>query len=148
MTIKELVAAIAVKHKGRIDVNPPATAQDIASFEHKAGFKLPADFIEFYSICNGFICDEDIFQISKLEDMLDYQSDYGPDWVKFSDYMINSDLWYLRVLGDNQYEILNHPQGVRLTNKLSDYLHAHLMGDVFDPGGIYEWQEAIIAKSS
>jgi cell wall assembly regulator SMI1 len=62
MTIKELILAIAEKHsEAGITVNLPASSDDILRFEGKIGFSLPNDFREFYSICNGFSCEEDIF---------------------------------------------------------------------------------------
>ncbi len=87
--MKELVSAIAFKHKEQgITVHPPASVDDIHHFEAAIGVNLPQDFIEFYSICNGFECNEDIFNFSPLEDILSHTNNYGKNWFYFSEYMI------------------------------------------------------------
>jgi len=64
MTIKEIISAIEQKHmETGITFNPPATETEIQSFESQIGFELPADFRMFYLICNGFACEEDIFNM-------------------------------------------------------------------------------------
>ena len=67
MTAKELISAIEARHKkSGIIINPPASHSRIQNFEKKLGFELPPDFKEFYSICNGFECNEDIFEMIAL----------------------------------------------------------------------------------
>ncbi|MGN7787717.1 SMI1/KNR4 family protein [Niabella sp. 22666] len=107
MKIKDLIQSITEKHHSYgIDVNPPATTEMIRIFEQQMGFPLPADFVAFYTTCNGFGCTEDIFNIIPLQEIRN-ASDYGPNWFTFSEYMIYSDCWRLRYLNNGQYEIFN-----------------------------------------
>ena len=146
MTMKELVSAIALKHqKQGITIYPPASVDAITRFETAIGFNLPKDFIEFYSICNGFECNEDIFNFSPLEDILSHASNYGKNWFYFSEYMIYSDMWFLRKKYSGAYEIVNSggEKETILTSSLCEFLERFLKGNVFDDNGLYEWQEEI-----
>jgi len=97
MLIREVIAAVYQKHKDYgITLHPPASEQAIQEFERKLGFLLPADFKEFYSICNGFECTEDIFKMVALEDALLHKQDYGENWFHFADYMNYCEMWSLR----------------------------------------------------
>jgi cell wall assembly regulator SMI1 len=141
MTIKELILAIAEKHsEAGITVNRPASSDDILRFEGKIGFSLPNDFREFYSICNGFSCEEDMINIIPLNDI----DHYGKGWFYFSEYMIYSDMWMLQKVNGSQYQIANGSyKNIVLTNFLSDFLKRFLRGNVFDKGGLYDWQEEL-----
>ncbi|TDQ11017.1 DUF6896 domain-containing protein [Pedobacter metabolipauper] len=145
MNLTELISAIEQKHKNDgIEVNPPASQQQIDDFQRKIGFPLPHDFIEFYKICNGFYCNEDIFNMKSIEDMLEDPDDYVHSWFYFSDYMINSDLWLLRLNSDGHYEIFNVSDiEIVLTSSLNEFLEHFLQGNVFDKGGLYDWQEKL-----
>jgi cell wall assembly regulator SMI1 len=73
MSIREILEAIYQKHKDSgIELNTPASEQEIQEFEKKIGFPLPDDFKEFYSICDGFECSEDMFRFISLQDALRY----------------------------------------------------------------------------
>ena len=37
-----------------LHIGPPATAEEIAAFEAKAGFRFPEEFHDLYRSCNGF----------------------------------------------------------------------------------------------
>lgn len=145
MTMREVISAIELKHKeSGITINPPACELDIHSFEKKIGFELPADFKEFYSICNGFECTEDIFKMISLDYALTYQQDYGKDWFHFAEYMIYSDMWSLRRKEDGTYEIFNKGEvEVILTSYLQEFLKRFLQGNVFEKGGLYDWHEEL-----
>lgn len=147
MTIYRLLSEIQKKHlKEGITINPPASIQSIKAFERKIGFNLPGDFIEFYSICNGFECEEHMFNMKKLEDITDFKVDYGSNWFHFSDYLISSDFWSLRG-GENHYEIFNLADiEVVLTSSLNEFLERYLKGGVFDAGGLYDWHEEMKSK--
>ena len=146
--MKELIAAIKSRHRIRgIYVYEPATPEQIDWFEKRIGFELPADFKQFYSICNGFGCTEDIFNMLQLSTILEYQKDYGSNWFYFSEYMIYSDMWGVRITSEGQYEIFNGSFPDRpLTSTLTEFLSRYLNGEVFDPGGLYEWQEELGIK--
>jgi|GEM_PF-2506501 len=52
--MKEQIDAIALKHsESGIDIHPAANMLDIGALEKRIGFSSPADFREFYLICNG-----------------------------------------------------------------------------------------------
>lgn len=124
-----------------IEVFPACTIEEIESFEKSIGFYLPEDFKEFYLICNGFSCNEDIFNIVILNEIRKYNQDYGNNWFYFSEYMIYSDMWGLRINEMQQYEIFNgsYPEK-KLTNNLVEFLLIYLEGNVFDKGGLYDKQ--------
>ena len=148
--MKEIVNAIAAKHKKNgIDVYTPATIQDISLFEKKIGFALPVDFVTFYTTCNGLGCNEDIFNIIPLADIMCYSTNYGANWFYFAEYMIYSDMWGLRLNATGSYEIFNggNPTLI-LTSSMKEFLNHYLTGNVFDPGGLYDWQERKLKEKS
>lgn len=148
--MKELINAITLKHnESGIDVYDPATEDDITDFEKQMGFPLPVDFKELYTICNGFSCKEDIFNIVPLSEITQRQKDFGKNWFYFAEYMIYSDMWVVKLTEQGQYEIFNenHPDLV-LTSSLHEFLGAFLQGNIFDPGGLYTWQSEIHNKKS
>ncbi|WP_187263615.1 SMI1/KNR4 family protein [Pontibacter beigongshangensis] len=146
--MSQIVDLIKQKHKDNgIDVNPPATLSDIADFERQMGFSLPTDFREFYLTCNGFGCNEDIFNMLSLQDIRQYQLDFGDSWFYFSEYMIYSDMWGLRCTTTGQFEIFNgsYPDKT-MTSSLTEFLQRFLTGNVFETGGLYEWHEELGIK--
>jgi hypothetical protein len=145
MAIKDIIKVIVEKHKiSGIELNIPATAADISAFERQAGFPLPSEFIEFYTTCDGFGCNEDIFNIIPLSGIRQHQQDYGPKWFYFSEYMIYSDMWGLRLTSPGKYEIFNgsYPL-IPLTSSFEEFLNRFLKGNVFEPGGLYDWQNEL-----
>lgn len=141
MNIEQLVKLIKQKHHhSGIEINPPATFSDIIEFENQIGFSLPPDFREFYLTCNGFGCDEDIFNIIPLQEIIESQQNFGNNWFYFSEYMIYSDMWGLRYTTTGQFEIFNdsYPDKI-LTSSLNEFLQRFLTGNIFDAGGLYEW---------
>ncbi len=148
MTLNELISAIKIKHsESGITINPPATVADIHNFENSIGFELPSDFKEFYSICNGFECSEDIFKMITLEDALLNEQGHGADWYHFAEYMIYSDTWSLRIKQDGQYKIFNEGETeIILSSSLHEFLERYLKGNVFAKGGLYEWHEELKPK--
>ncbi len=148
MNMKNLVDLIVDKHRDNgVDVNLPATVAEIADFEIQIGFSLPADFKEFYLTCNGFGCDEDIFNMVPLQDIRRYPQDYGDNWFYFSEYMIYSDMWGLRRTTMGQFETFNgsYPDKT-MTSYLSEFLQKFLIGNVFETGGLYEWHDELGLK--
>ncbi|MBX0289184.1 SMI1/KNR4 family protein [Hymenobacter sp. HSC-4F20] len=138
MSIKELVSAIATKHEqSGITLNPPASISQIISFERRIGFELPDDFTEFYLLCNGFSCEEDLFTMIGLEDILANKRHYGKHWFHFSEYMTYCGMWSLRKTSKNTFEIFAEEV---LTSSLAEFLSCFLEGDVFEAGGLYDWR--------
>jgi hypothetical protein len=143
--MKEIIELIAQKHlEDGIDINPPATLSDIVDFEGKMGFRLQDEFNEFYLLCNGFACNDDIFNINPLSEIRRHPQNYGDKWFYFADYMISSDMWGLRLTSQGQYQIFNasYPEKV-LTSSLKVFLKRFITGNVFDKGGLYEWHEEL-----
>ncbi|WP_394677448.1 SMI1/KNR4 family protein [uncultured Sphingobacterium sp.] len=143
--MRQLITAIKQKHeKDGIDIYPGAMLSEIDTFEQKIGFPLSDEFRRFYLLCNGFGCNEDIFNIIPLAGIMEYANNYGDNWFYFSEYMIYSDIWGLRYLGDCRYEIFNaiHPT-IALTSSLTEFLQRFLKGNVFDPGGLYQWHQEL-----
>ncbi|MBL7711530.1 MAG: SMI1/KNR4 family protein [Chitinophagaceae bacterium] len=136
----QIIGLIKQKHKVTgIDINTPANLSDIADFERQIGFSLPTDFKAFYLTCNGFTCHKDIFSIIPLQSITQYPKDFGDNWFYFSEYMIYSDTWGLRLTATGEYEIFNgsYPNKA-LTSSLSEFLQKFLKGDVFETGGLYD----------
>jgi hypothetical protein len=148
MNMKDLVELIVDKHRSDgIDVNAPAAFSNIADFERQIGFSLPTDFREFYLTCNGFGCNEDIFNMVPLQDIRQYQQDYGDNWFYFSEYMIYSDMWGLRRTTTGQFEIFNGSYSDKtMTSSLTEFLRKFLTGNVFETGGLYEWHDELGIK--
>ena len=84
LNMKEIIDEIVQKHHSSgIEVYDPATVAEMVAFEEKIGFPLPKEFREFYSICNGFGCSEDIFNMLSLTQITHHSQDYGSDWFYF-----------------------------------------------------------------
>ena len=144
MKLEEIIQSIANKHpENGISLNPPATIAEFEKAETKLGFQLPADFREFYSLCNGFECEEDIFNFLSLKDLF-LDSDYGKDCVIFAEYMIYSDVWVLRKLPGDSYEIIyNDGEETILTTSLTVFLEKLVHGHVLEEGGLFKWCDEI-----
>lgn len=148
--MKGLIEAIQLKHQeSGIDVYSPATVSEIDLFERHIGFQLPKDFKEFYSGCNGFSCNKDLFNILHLSSIVQDHGNYGENWFYFSEYMINSDMWGVRIAGSERYGIFNgnYPERV-FTSSLAEFLDRFLRGNVFDPGGLYALHDEMGIKYS
>jgi hypothetical protein len=148
--MKELIEAIKAKPGvGQINIHPPASAHQISVLERQIGFSLPTDFKTFYTLCNGFDCDEDIFNMIPLSGIVQWQKDFGPDWFYFAEYMIYSEMWGMRLTGEGQYVIFNESEPeLALTSSLHEFLARFLQGNVFDPGGLSPWLEEIRAQQN
>lgn len=135
--MKEIIDAIIEKHRyNGIVVKRPASIDAFSLFEQKLGFPLPKDFKHFYTICDGFECVEDIFNITSLAEIIECPDNYGTNWFYFAEYMIYCDMWGLRFNANGTYEIFNDSYpGVRLTSSIAVFLKSFLAGDVFEKGG-------------
>ena len=146
--MRKLIDAIELKHRQYgIDVYAPATHTEINSFEQRIGFPLPSDFKDFYSVCDGIRCNEDIFNILPLSSITKFPDDYVNNWFYFSEYMIYSDTWGLRIAENGRHEIFNGSYPERtLTSSLTEFLNRFLQGNVFEPGGLYDWHDELGIK--
>lgn len=143
--LRSIIESIILKHKAKgIAVNKPAKATEIAQFEQQIGFTLPADFKEFYSICNGFGCNEDIFNMTPIENISNCDKEDDPQGFYFAEYMIYSDSWGLRRTAPGKFEIFNgsYPL-IPMTSSLEEFLNRFLKGDVFEEGGLYRRHEEL-----
>ncbi len=145
MNINQIVDLIEQKHqKNGFDINPPAKLSDITDFETQIGFLLPADFKEFYLTCDGFGCDEDIFNMIPLSEIIEYSDNRGDNWFYFAEYMIYSDMWGVRISLEGKYEIfVGDHKNKPLTSSLPEFLQIFLKGNVFDKDGLYDRQEEL-----
>ena len=146
--VKEVINLITLKHReSGIDIYLPASISDISDFEKLTGFPLPPDFKEFYQSCNGFYCNEDLFRMISLSDLRQHQQDYGENWFYFSEYMIYSDMWGLRLSSAGDYEIFNGSYPDKsMGSSLAEFLKRFLKGNIFEPGGLYEWHQELGIK--
>lgn len=144
-SIKKIVELIEKKHKQEgIEIHAPATLVDIGRFEQQIGFPLPEDFKVFYTICNGFGCTEDIFNMTPLEEMSNCDKEDALQGFYFAEYMIVSDSWGLRFTSEGNYEIFNasYPR-ITMTTSLEEFLNRLLLGNVFEKGGLYDWGDEV-----
>jgi len=140
MTMIDLISAIEAKHKENgITVHPPASKREVEDLEAKIGFQLPAEFREFYSICNGFECNEDLFRMIPLYDVTERGRDYDTNWFHFAEYLTYCDMWQLTKTEKESYRILNTTENqIGVPTTLHGFLTRFLIGDVFDKGGLYD----------
>lgn len=138
--MQELLKLIEIKnsYQGFTILNP-ASDHKILELEHKIGCKLPEDFIQFYSLCNGFECLEDIFNFLSVDTILS-NNDYGDQWFLFAEYMIFSDSWGLRKNKDGDFEFFSSSNTIS-SHSLTEFLRAFSKGNVFGNDGIYEWEK-------
>lgn len=144
MSLADLINSIKIGHQEYgIRINPPATLEEFQKAEIKLGFQLPADFREFFSICNGFERKDDNFAIISL-DKLFLDSDFGKDCVIFAQYMTYSDVWILRKLQGESYEIFSsEDEYTVLTTSLTGFLQKVLQAHVSEEGGLFKWPDEI-----
>ena len=75
---------------------------------------------------------------------MEHSDHYGDNWFYFSEYMIYSDMWGLRYLGDSHYEIFNATDStIGMTSSLTEFSQHFLEGNVFDPGGLCPWHQEL-----
>lgn len=148
MNVKRMVELVRQKHQNNgVEINPPAKLSDIHNFEKKIGFALPIDFREFYLTCNGFYCNEDLFNMVSLQNIIQYQQNFGNNWFYFSEYMIYSDMWGLRITPTGQYEIFNGLYPTKtITSSLAEFIQRFINGNIFEMSGLYDWHNELGIK--
>ncbi|WP_284464566.1 hypothetical protein [Chryseobacterium sp.] len=122
--------------KNGFKINAPSH-EKTWELESKIGFKLPYDFNLFYSLCDGFECDEDIFNFLSINTILE-RGNHGDQWFVFAEYMFFSDSWGLKKDTNGDLVFFSSTQNIS-SNSLIDFLKAFAQGNVFETGGIYEW---------
>ncbi|RYU81848.1 SMI1/KNR4 family protein [Hymenobacter persicinus] len=131
-----------------ISLYPAASAQLVSHFEAEMGLVLPADFKEFYSFCNGFESEEDVFRVIPLEEILERRSEHPKGQFYVAEYLIYGDMWKVELNEEQpgRYQISNHGSDaltIVLTDSLAEFIGRFLQGGVFDVAGLYEWREEI-----
>lgn len=124
----------------------------ISEFERALRVTLPDDIKQFYKFSNGFESVEDIFNIVTLEELIDSNSRVGERHLYIAEYMIYSDMWELEMspINHHDYKIFNmdhNEDKIVLTNSFAEFIQRFLNGGVFNPGGLYKWNDEIKLKS-
>jgi hypothetical protein len=148
MEQKDIISAIENKNAANgFILRSPASKEQIVFFEQLIGCELPDDFLEFYSYCNGFSTEEDMFNITPVEDIISQEQDFGNGWFCFAEYMIFSDTWAVQIIGKNSYEMYSSklPRKV-LTTSLAVFLSSFQTGNVFGKGGLYDLEAGVSAE--
>jgi hypothetical protein len=150
-TINDIINIIQLKKNSLgITLYNGATSGDLSYFEKKIGVKLPDDVRAFYSFCNGFESEEDMFRIIPLNEIMENCNSSrdtflsGKSDFHFAEYLIYCDMWTLSIdlENNNDYFIYNTAQTeVTLTKSLPEFLSEFLNGGVFD--GLYKWREKL-----
>ncbi|NMH88697.1 SMI1/KNR4 family protein [Flavivirga algicola] len=128
-----------------IELNRPATDDEIDLFEASKEIKLPKDFKTIYKFSNGFETDEDLFRLIPLNEIIDNgKDDYciNDNSFHFTEYMIYSDMWTVEINPNDieNYRIYNKAENiVYLTNSLTEFLCVFLNKGIYE--GLYEWRE-------
>jgi hypothetical protein len=136
MNITELFYKIIEKHKEQgIQLYGSSSIQDIRTFTTKVGFSLPNEFVELYMLSNGFECDEDIFRIVPLEEIL-MLKDYSKTTFGFAEYLTRCDIWKVSFYQDKSY-LIKDTRGAELSS-LNEFLSVFLKGNIFEDGGLYD----------
>lgn len=141
MQLSKLLHSLQLKHaQTGISLNPPALLSDIQRAEAKIRLPLPGDLKELYSICNGFKIEKDLFYLEKA-DTLFRDDEYGYQGIILADYNTFTDVWAIRPLPDDKYEIFYNQDDneIILTNSLYTFLERLIQGHLFEPGGLYDW---------
>ncbi|SDE56383.1 hypothetical protein SAMN05216464_107185 [Mucilaginibacter pineti] len=130
-------------HNG-LTLHMGAKAGLISECEATYGITLPDDFKAFYSFSDGLEVDEDIFNIIPLTEIIENKDRRKKAPLYIAEYMIYIDMWQLEINPDdcNDYKIIIEANGNKLvlTNSLSEFIDRVLKGNVFEPGGLYDWQ--------
>ncbi len=128
-----------------------ASVIDITKFEKTKGVKLPTDIKQFYTFCNGFESEEDMFRIIPLDEILENKQDsytIGQKDFHIAEYMIYCDMWTIAIDAQNSenYSIYKKTDSqLTLTNSFASFLDKFLTGGVFN--GLYKWEEEVYQKT-
>ena len=128
-----------------IELNKPATENDIDFFERRKKIKLPNDFKTLYKFSDGFETDEDLFRLIPLSEITDNGKDnycINDTSFHFTEHMIYSDMWTVEISPNDfeNYKIYSKKDDiVYLTNSLAEFLCVFINKRIYE--GLYEWRE-------
>ena len=147
MSISDIIAKLSTNLSSYdITLYPPASEQDLISFENQIKCPLPDDFKAMYLFCNGFESAEDLFRIIPLDEIGERLSEYEPNRFAFAEYLIYCDVWEIEINPSNpaEYWISNQGKDFRLlTKSLGEFLDRFLAKGVFGDGGLYSWHDEV-----
>lgn len=131
-----------------IVLNQPAAKEELEKLEKLVNQKLPKEIIDFYSFCNGFESDDNIFRAIPISEILEYKAELETSSFYFAEYMIYSDSWTIQLKSEGEYLILNGNHGtedeVIFTHSLYEFLEKYILGEgIFSDYGLYYWFEEI-----
>lgn len=151
---KKLFHQLEEKVKGLgIAFNPPATKGALEELSKTINQKLPKDISDFYSLCNGFETEDNLFRIIPVEEILQYKGELEQSKFFFAEYLIYSDFWTIQVKSSEEYFILNgdhrHEDEMILTTSVYEFLNRYLRGDgIFGDTGLYHWIKEVKEKNN
>ena len=145
MTIEDVISRInADKDVLGITLYDGATYNDIKWFEQFQNLMLPNEVKIFYSFCNGFESEEDMFRIIPLSEAAEHVNNLKANQYYIAEYMIYCDAWILEFDQENpeNYSIVSvrrNGEYLTLTHSFIEFLTYFLNGGVFEENGLYEW---------
>jgi hypothetical protein len=147
MPIQNIIQRIADNKKALgITLYAPATRYEIEMVEKSMNISFPDELKEFYLFCNGFESEEDMFRVVPLDEMQHIYKPPRKNQICIAEYLVYCDYWELTIdVKDSSFTISN---GVVLTNSLTEFLDHFLTGGVFEPNGLYDWKNSIMARST
>lgn len=122
-----------------------ASLEEVESIYGKA---LPEDFKMLYRFSDGFETDEYIFNMIRIEEMIENKVKYNNP-LYIAEYLIYSDMWELDISSQNpnDYQITNLTHlntTITLTRSLAEFIHRFLQGGVFEEAGLYAWHDEVM----
>ncbi|KAA5535049.1 SMI1/KNR4 family protein [Taibaiella lutea] len=133
-----------------IALNPPATIEEIKTFEERVNIKLPFEIKEFYLTANGFETLDYLFRIIPLEEISEYKAELPSNRIYFAEYMIYSDTWEINISEDS-YQIINNDHSssadIIFSNSIFEFIDKYLDGNgIFGERGIFWQQEQFLNR--
>lgn len=149
MSISAIIKYLT-EHLDETDITLHEGASDalINQLEQSHNITLPDDIKQFYQFSNGFESDEDIFNIIPIEEIIDSKTADRWSNLYIAEYMVYCDMWELEIDQDNPNKYIifytdQNSEKIILTNSFSEFIQRFLTGGVFEPGGLYFWNDEI-----
>lgn len=120
----------------------------ISDVETTLCIQLPDAVKQFYKFSNGLETDEYMFNIIKLEDIIENKIRWKESELFIAEILIYSDTWHLEVdqLNSADYTIFNtneYGEKITLTKSFVEFLQRVVEGGVFGERGLYSWSNEI-----
>jgi hypothetical protein len=110
MTITDIIDILS--QKDDIVLREGVTDDLIFKVEAELGIQIPKDIKQFYKFSNGLETDEYMFNIIRLEDVIENKIKWEYSQLYIAEYLIYSDMWELEIdsLNSNNYIIFKMNQ--------------------------------------